>query len=637
MGEPAEAAVLLLVEHTTAQPVLPLFALVFRSLYGSTPVALWRYALYLLAVYGPELVPGSPFPASDVGKGLGLAVAGGLVHALGKTLARFERTERLLSSIVAGSTDVVSILDAELRIGWQGSSIRRVLGHDPQALVGRCFLELVTPDDWDALQDVLAQADAPGSARTVNLRILHADGGFREVEAVVGNHLHDPHMEGWLLNLRDATERRRLERDRAELAEQRARDAASRLEVERLLEHVEVERERQALEERLRRSQRLESVGQLAGGIAHDFNNLLVVILNYAGFVREELAEDDARAADLREIEKAAERGAALTRQLLLFSQRKVTTPVVLDLDEVIEGLDGLLTRSLGRQVEMRYARSGELWPVEADPGNVEQILVNLVVNARDAIGGAGSIVVATANMELTAADATGLDVPAGRYVRLTVTDDGCGMEPATLGRAFEPFFTTKPQGEGTGLGLATVYGIVTQAGGGVSLRSERGAGTTVSIHLPVTDKSPAPPAVEEPRERPRTGAERILVVDDEASVRALVERVLTSAGYRVEVAASGDAALACWAGSAEPFDLVLSDVVMPGLSGLELAAHLHTADPGQRVRLMSGFSEELLSREGVEADRILTKPFNAEALLAAVRDDLERPASGALGRVATA
>jgi signal transduction histidine kinase len=270
---------------------------------------------------------------------------------------------------------------------------------------------------------------------------------------------------GFLLSLRDVTARRRLDRER---------------------EALRAQRQRQELEARLQRAQRLESVGQLAGGVAHDFNNMLAAILNYTAILRDDLEPAAPAQEDLAEIEGAARRGARLVQQLLLFSQGKLTTPEVVDLNGVVRRLDRLLQRTLGEQVRLEYELDPALQPVEADVTNVEQVLVNLVVNARDALGAdGGTVTVRTTNDELAPAAATDLDAVAGPYVRLSVSDDGCGMDARTRERALEPFFTTKPVGEGTGLGLATVHGIVSQAGGCLDLDSAPGDGTTVIVRLP--------------------------------------------------------------------------------------------------------------------------------------------------------
>jgi PAS domain S-box-containing protein len=394
---------------------------------------------------------------------------------------------------------------------------------------------------------------------------------------------------------------------------------ADELEQTRLVEAVD---EREALEAQLNQLRRLESVGQLAGGVAHDFNNLLGIILNYAQFVADDIGEDSPAAADVEEIRRAAERAAALTRQLLIFSRREVVRKRVLDLNEVVSELDRLLARALGEQVELETHLASGLWPVEADPGQIEQVLVNLAVNARDAMPGGGRLVIETSNHEL---DAERVGAPAGRYVRLTVSDTGGGMDQEVADHAFEPFFTTKPKGAGTGLGLSTVYGIVTEAGGTIQLYSEAGVGTTVKVHLPATDRGPTP--AERPRPaRADAAGETVLLAEDEQSVRRLSERILKGAGYEVLVTSNGQEALEICAQPDQRIDLLLTDVVMPGMLGPELVERATAVRPGLRAVFMSGYVAQMV--ELMEGDRgdfaFIEKPFTVDALLTGVRDALD-------------
>ncbi len=444
--------------------------------------------------------------------------------------------------------------------------------------------------------------------------------------------------------IRDVTHRAEADRDRRELAAELVQTGrveaaalvqtrrveaaalvqthqveADELEQTRLVEAVD---EREALEAQLNQLRRLESVGQLAGGIAHDFNNLLGIILNYAQFVADDIGEDSPASADVEEIRRAAERAAALTRQLLIFSRREVVRKRVLDLNEVVSELDRLLARALGEQVELDTHLTSGLWPVEADPGQIEQVLVNLAVNARDAMPGGGRLVIETSNHEL---DAERVGASAGRYVRLTVSDTGAGMDQEVADHAFEPFFTTKPKGAGTGLGLSTVYGIVTEAGGTIQLYSEPGVGTTVKVHLPATDRGPTP--AERPRpERADAAGETVLLVEDEQSVRRLSERILKGAGYQVLVTSNGQEALEVCAQPDQQIDLLLTDVVMPGMLGPELVQRATAVRPGLTAVFMSGYVAQMV--ELMEGDRgdfaFIEKPFTVDALLTGVRDALD-------------
>jgi PAS domain S-box-containing protein len=390
-------------------------------------------------------------------------------------------------------------------------------------------------------------------------------------------------------------------------------------------ERAESEREK-ALQDQLQRVRRLESVGQLAGGIAHDFNNILGVIMNYAEFVADEIGEDSRAQEDVEEIRRAAERAAALTRQLLIFSRREVAKPEVLDLAQVVDELENLLRRALGERIEMSVSLEDGLGSIEADPGQIEQVLVNLAVNARDAMPEGGRLLIEAENVDLDEEYAyMHPDTEAGRYVRIKVSDTGVGMSQDTLDRIFEPFYTTKS--EGTGLGLATVYGIVTGAGGRIDVYSEVGFGTTVKVHLPTTSVAPA---AETPAGEPEGGrGEVVLVVEDEADVKRMAERILSKGGYSVIGATEGSKAIEL-CGGGQSIDLLLTDVIMPEMLGTELAEKMREIQPGLRVVYMSGYSHDVLApRALTDPDRsaFIEKPFNARALLETIRDLLERPA----------
>jgi PAS domain S-box-containing protein len=393
-------------------------------------------------------------------------------------------------------------------------------------------------------------------------------------------------------------------------------------------ERAESERER-ALHEQLAQARRMESVGQLAGGIAHDFNNILGVILNYAEFVGDELDPDSQARKDVGEIRRAAERAAALTRQLLIFSRREVVKPELLYLRDVISELENLLRRALGERVELETHFGEDRCAVEADPGQIEQVLVNLAVNARDAMPDGGRLLIEVDKVELDEEYAyMHPDAKPGSYVRLKVSDTGVGMDAATRERAFEPFFTTKGKAEGTGLGLATVYGIVTGAGGRIDIYSEPEIGTTVKIHLPTSTEavSQSQPRLEE---RPAGRGEVILVVEDEPDVRRMAERILAKAGYAVLSTAGGEEALDVCREGAQRIDLLLSDVIMPGMLGTELVGLVKELRPEVVVVFMSGYSHEVLA-PGALADQdgaaFIEKPFNAGELLRTVRGILDAP-----------
>jgi signal transduction histidine kinase/ActR/RegA family two-component response regulator len=399
---------------------------------------------------------------------------------------------------------------------------------------------------------------------------------------------------------------------------------------------IEAQRERTArsveehYEARLRQVQRLETVGQLAGGIAHDFNNLLAVILNSADFALDELGRDDPTREDVREIRKAAERAAELTSQLLVFSRRGVVRAQVVNLTEILEDVEGLLERTLTENIELEIEVEPSLPPVKADPGQLEQVILNLAVNARDAMHEGGLLEIELAALELEAPAAKAHDLEPGTHVRMMVRDSGRGMSEWEIEHAFEPFFSTKPKGQGTGLGLATVYGIVTQAGGRIEIDSELGGGTTMTIYFPATEEVAPDRGESEAAPSEGAGDATILVVEDEEAVRRLTCRILSSQGYSVVEASDGQSALRAWEASGNKVDLLLTDVVMPGMSGKELAERLSQYQPDLVPVFMSGYTDDVVLRHGIngEIPNLVQKPFGAEALLSAVRGALqgERP-----------
>jgi two-component system, cell cycle sensor histidine kinase and response regulator CckA len=367
--------------------------------------------------------------------------------------------------------------------------------------------------------------------------------------------------------------------------------------------------ERAELEARLAQAQRLESIGQLAGGVAHDFNNLLSVILTCVGFAQRELPADHPVRDDVEEIGRAADRAAALTRQLLMFSRREVVMPKLVDAADLVRNLERLLNRTLSERVALRISCGPDIVPVLIDPNQLEQVLVNLAVNARDAMPAGGTLSIAVAGVE--------------GGVRITVADDGTGMPPEVRERAFEPFFTTKEEGEGTGLGLASVHGAVTNAGGTVDIASEVGSGTVVSIFLPAaTGHVVTAEEIAEPRERARGGAS-VLVVEDQDPVRRQACRILEDNSYSVRQAASADEALERW----QPVDVLVTDVVMPGMSGQQLAEHARERAPDLRVVFMSGHTDDVLVHDGVRQGDVafVQKPFTRDSLLRAVEEALDR------------
>jgi PAS domain S-box-containing protein len=426
-----------------------------------------------------------------------------------------------------------------------------------------------------------------------------------------------------------------IELDGQLLATAAIRDISERLAVVREKEQLEAEAERERLVNQLHHARRLESLGELAGGIAHDFNNLLAVIINYAAFVGDDLdaaateSEEKRRTmrADVEQIGLAAQRAAHLTHQLLAFARREVVQPEVIDVNDVVADVEQLLKRTLGEHIALQSELAEGLRSVLIDPGQLEQILVNLAVNARDAMPDGGTLTLDTANVDVDLAYASHRpELTPGPYVRLRVSDDGTGMEQDVAERAFDPFFTTKAADRGTGLGLATVYGIVQQAGGQARIYSEPGVGTTFTALLPATDRTPTPTTVGVDRERPR-GEATILLVEDEQALREVIERILTGSGYRVITATNGADALAVAADLPERIDLLLTDVIMPQMNGPHLVERIKEVRPSIGVMLMSGFAQPILDSGGhlEPGVTLIEKPFAGPDLLEKVRQVLER------------
>lgn len=377
-------------------------------------------------------------------------------------------------------------------------------------------------------------------------------------------------------------------------------------------------------EEQLRAAQRMEAVGRLAGGVAHDFNNILTVIVSYAELAQQDLPPDHPLYGDLDEILAASKRAEGLTRQLLTFSRRQVTSLEVLDMNAVVSGLSKMLVRLIGEDVQLQFqAHPSPCW-VQADRGQLEQVLMNLAVNARDAMQGGGVLVIHVSLAELSPLQCQTLGLSPGTHVSLRVSDSGCGMDEETRNRMFEPFFTTKGQGKGTGLGLSTVYGIVRSCQGAVDVESVPGQGTTLTLYFPLHSE-PGTTAcrpnvvVQAPQER-----KRILVVEDEAGVRGVLYKVLSKAGYEVVLASEGEEALALAGTSGDSFDLILSDIIMPGLNGCELMERLLPLCPRARHMFMSGYPDDVLERFQISRERILSKPFDRQTLTAQIRNLLQ-------------
>jgi PAS domain S-box-containing protein len=510
--------------------------------------------------------------------------------------------ESLLAAIVESSQDAIisKTLDGVIT-SWNAGAVD-TYGYTAQEMIGHSITELMPPDRVNELTPILARVRRGQQVDHFQTRRLRKDGTAIDVSVSVSP-------------IRDAA-------GAVVGAASVARDVT---------EQVRAEAERQAARARLNAAERLETMGQLAGGIAHDFNNLLAAIIGYAGLATQE-AGDPAMRGDVEQILVTAQRAAALTQGMLVFSRREPGQPEKLDLNAVITGLQEMLAVSTGEHIELRLDTAPDLPAVRTDRGRMEQVLLNLAVNARDAMPEGGSLRIATAVVDLAVGDPrlrTGVDP--GRFVELAVTDTGAGMSAEVAARIFEPFFTTKPLGHGTGLGLSTVYGIVTGAGGCIDVDSAIGTGTTFRIYLPAAGASAGPP--EDAAAGPGTGVtgpagrgETILVVDDERAVLDVTARILRRSGYATLEANTWEEALSL--GSAREIALMLTDSVMPGMSGAVLADRVRQFRPGLRVVHMSGYAGGSLSPR-LDSDgegAYLPKPFTPEMLLAKVRSALDSP-----------
>jgi PAS domain S-box-containing protein len=502
-----------------------------------------------------------------------------------------------LAAIVASSSDAILSLAPDGAVTTWNDGAEHMFGYAAAEVVGRNS-SLFVPTDHDATAAALRRVAGGEPSGQFEDEWVHRDG--HNVEAsVTASPIRDSTGEiaGISVLVRDISERNR------------------------------VEAERRSLQDRLHQSQRMESLGQLAGGIAHDFNNLLGVILNYAQFVAEQADSNDAVLADVGQIRAAAEQAARLTSQLLTFGRRDPTEPANLDLNAVVAEVHSLLARSIGSHVEIDVRAATDLPTVRADRSHLEQVLVNLAVNARDAMPGGGTLTIETRVTELDAEySRLHPGVTPGRYVELAVSDTGTGMTREVVEHIFEPFFTTKPKGEGTGLGMATVYGIVTDAGGSVNVYSEPGVGTTFRVYLPTIDA----PATTHPAsdDAPATigHGETILIVEDEPAMLELTARMLRRNGYAVLEAAGHEQALALAAD--HDFQLLLTDSVMPLMAGRELADQIGELHPDRAVLFMSGYSDGVTGPEGL-LDRGVThlqKPFDEQTLLESVNRALHSP-----------
>ncbi len=500
------------------------------------------------------------------------------------------RREEHFRLLIENASDLITVINGEGVIQYQSPSAGRLLGYRPEEVSGHRVFEFIHPEDTPrvvgALQRALAEAEA---GVTVEFRLRHRDGTWKMIQSIGRSMPFEDAGICVVVNSRDVTEQKRLE-------------------------------------VQLRQAQKMEAIGQLAGGVAHDFNNLLTVIAGHSELLMMSSAPDQPGHGSLAEIRKAADRAASLTRQLLAFSRQQVLSPRVMNLNAIVSDAEKMLKRLIGEDVALASSLSPNLSPVRVDPGQMDQVIMNLALNARDAMPRGGNITIETANVRFDddAAD-TGMEICPGRYVMLAISDTGTGIAPEIRPHIFEPFFTTKAVGRGTGLGLAVVHGIVKQSGGHIAISSEMGVGTTFNIYLPVVEEQPARPDTD--ALKPPNGHETILLAEDEASVRQLSAVALQRFGYNVLKAASGQEALDLLKTSGRKIDLLLTDLVMPEMSGRELAEAVLGRFPGIKVLYLSGYTDDAVVRHGILQSDVafLQKPFTPIVLARKVREVLDQ------------
>jgi two-component system, cell cycle sensor histidine kinase and response regulator CckA len=484
----------------------------------------------------------------------------------GRTIEALERREEHYRSLIENSMDLISILNLDGTLRYVSPSAERMLGYPLDELVGRNVLSFVHTQDKARVQAALVSGN---HGRPVECRVRHFDGSWRVLESFSRDLTHVAGVNGMVVNARDITERKHLE-------------------------------------EQLHHSQRLEAVGRLAGGVAHDFNNLLMVITGYSHMLLDGMHAADPARQDLEQVVKASERATDLTRQLLAFSRRQGVRASLVNLNALVNEMERMLRRVLGEEIELIIQLAPELKTVRADPGQIEQVILNMAVNARDAMASGGQLLIETRN-----------SAEPGDCVTIAVSDTGIGMEAHVMSRVFEPFFTTKEHG--TGLGLATSYGIIKENGGELRVDSTPGKGTTFYIELPVVEQTPEDLDLPAERRAPR-GTETILLVEDEDPVRRVVETMLKRHGYQVLAWASSKEALAAAEQHRGAIHLLITDMVMPGMSGRKMAECLASKRPDMKVLYVSGYGDAKAQNDV----HFLQKPFSTEELATKIREILK-------------
>jgi two-component system cell cycle sensor histidine kinase/response regulator CckA len=559
------------------------------------------------------------------------------VTALRRAEAGQGRLTQFLDSIIEHMPAMVFVKDAEaLRFERFNRAGEELLGLSRDAMIGKTDYDLFPQDQADffvakdrnvlagrKLEDIAEEPiETPRGTRYLHTRKIPLLGPTGEPEHLLGISLDITERKHAELILQSAHDE--LEREVGRRAELLRREMDERERAEQALKHAE---------EQLRHAQKMEAVGRLAGGVAHDFNNLLSVVISSCDLVLLRMTPGDRSRAEIEEIRKAGQRAAALTRQLLAFSRQQVLQPRVLNLNDVVHGMERMLSRVLGEDIVLELDIAQDLARVKADPSQIEQVIMNLAVNARDAMPTGGQLRIETRNIAEVPAS---LAPPSpGAHVRVAVSDTGIGMDDETIARIFEPFFTTKERGKGTGLGLSTVFGIVKQSGGSIAVRSAIGRGASFDVYLPTTLEVDAPFAIRPHEiEEALKGDETLLLVEDDEQVRSLCAKVLRQFGYDVIEAARPSEAIAAAASHPGAIELLLTDVVMPEMGGRLLAEHLASERPRMRVLFMSGYTDDATVRHGVleSAVAFIQKPFTPDALARSVRRALAEAPNTRIG-----
>jgi len=504
-----------------------------------------------------------------------------------------------LEDLLDNANDLVQSVLPEGSFVYVNRAWLETLGYDEQDIRRLSILDIAAPDseiDWLDLLRRAAEGEKVGHIETT---LVSKTGQTIIVEGNINRSTMEGQPVALRSILRDVTERRRTE--------------------EAL----------RSSEQQFRQSQKMEAIGRLAGGVSHDFNNLLTAINGYAQLLMTAIDERDPILDYAREIKKAGDRAASLTRQLLAFSRKQVLQPKMLDLNDIVADMNKMLRRLIGEDINLTTSTGKKLGSVKADPGQLEQVILNLAVNARDAMPNGGNLIIETASVDLELGiESRSLDLPPGTYVMLIVSDTGMGMDPEVRSHIFEPFFTTKGPTQGTGLGLSTVYGIINQSGGQIVVESEIGRGTSFKIYLPRFDESFEPAQVAAPILNSSTGDETILLVEDEEAVRRLTMQILKAAGYETITASNAEEATMVANEAKQPIHLMLTDIVMPGMTGWDLAERIERSSPDTKVIFMSGYTDEKVFNQGLldPATNFIQKPFSPAVLLQKVREVLDSP-----------